>query len=393
MSWIDKVNNIELEIITGDGQSFKPLWKDAKKNINFNTEGFDFVDLDGTYVERKRKSGNQYPFLIYFQGEDHLEQCEAFERSSADPRPWTLIHPFYGKLTVQPLGLDIDHSVLNVSKITGTIWETITLDEVDIDTSPLETIKSINIVLTNDISKIWADMDVVVQDVEPSLKLNVKIGTNFKKLPLIPEEFAQLQDVMRTASGAAQNLVSDITSYVDATINLILFPLIIKENILFSINTLVESFESIYELIFNENPKSYESMSSLILGTICENAVLSASAKDINLKRSDIYDIATILNDLYDDFITNMDTLEANHIIAMHLDNLINTTLASLVEIAFTAKQERSTILVQDTNIIILADKYYGQGDDKLQEFIDNNQISLDELIEVKAGKRIYWYV
>ncbi len=43
MRWINKINNVELALITGDGKRHTPLWKNAKKNLNFNTEGFDFV--------------------------------------------------------------------------------------------------------------------------------------------------------------------------------------------------------------------------------------------------------------------------------------------------------------------------------------------------------------
>ena len=89
MNWQDRLKNIQLIVITGDGKEYRPLWQNAVKNIKFNTEGFDFVGVEGTFVERKKGSGNQYPFVFYFQGDDKSETiykwCRNFNRSKSDP--------------------------------------------------------------------------------------------------------------------------------------------------------------------------------------------------------------------------------------------------------------------------------------------------------------------
>ena len=126
MSWVTRIRDIQLTIVTGDGVEYRPLWKEARKNINFNREAFDFIGIRGTYVERKEVQGTQYPILLYFTGEDCIDVANRFEQSTRDPRPWTIKHPFYDDLTVQPLNLEFDNTQYNVSKITGTLWETIT---------------------------------------------------------------------------------------------------------------------------------------------------------------------------------------------------------------------------------------------------------------------------
>ena len=95
MTWLNRLNNIELEVITGDGKIYNPLWQQAQKNIKFNTEGFDFVDVPGTYVSREQASGEQFPILFMFQGEDCIDVQEAFLESAKDKRAWKIKHPFY----------------------------------------------------------------------------------------------------------------------------------------------------------------------------------------------------------------------------------------------------------------------------------------------------------
>jgi hypothetical protein len=115
MNWNDRLNTNILNITTGDGRSWQPLWVDAKKNINYNTEGFDFVGKEGTFVQREQKSGTQYPLIFYFQGEDCVDEGILFEISARDKRPWKVKHPFYDDILCQPLSMEIDNSVFNVT--------------------------------------------------------------------------------------------------------------------------------------------------------------------------------------------------------------------------------------------------------------------------------------
>ena len=47
MNWLERLENIKLEVETGDGETYFPLWREAEKNIQFNTEGFDFIGVKG----------------------------------------------------------------------------------------------------------------------------------------------------------------------------------------------------------------------------------------------------------------------------------------------------------------------------------------------------------
>ena len=47
----EKIQNT-IEIKTGDNEKYFPMFKNYTKEMNFNTEGFYFVGVQGTYVAR-----------------------------------------------------------------------------------------------------------------------------------------------------------------------------------------------------------------------------------------------------------------------------------------------------------------------------------------------------
>src|SRR5690606_25124377 len=127
MSWVDKIQD-PFTISTGSGRTFTFAWRNASRQVEFNYVEFEFPNLPGTLVQRGEVKGTRYPIEIYFQGEDHLDEAERFRAAASDKRPWTISHPFYGTITAHPISLNFDNTQLNVTKITGTLLETITQD-------------------------------------------------------------------------------------------------------------------------------------------------------------------------------------------------------------------------------------------------------------------------
>ncbi len=151
MSWLNRIENIELEIITGDGAIYNPLWQGAEKNVAYNVETFDFVNQPGSYVQRLEKNANQYPILLYFVGDNNIEEAAAFEKSSQNKNPWKVKHPYYDAITVQPISLKFDNKQHNVTIVTGTIIETIQLKAPISAPELVKKIESLNLILNENI--------------------------------------------------------------------------------------------------------------------------------------------------------------------------------------------------------------------------------------------------
>lgn len=78
----------------------------------------------------------------------------------------------------------------------------------------------------------------------------------------------------------------------------------------------------------------------------------------------------------------------------INLNFLINTVVSNLFGIAFTAKKEFSLILDSDTNVINLTHKLYTLdiADENIDELIENNNWGLDDLLQLKKGKKVIYY-
>ena len=69
--------------------------------------------MPGSLLDRREIKGTRFNLEIYFQGADHLDLSDDFIESAKDKRFWTLTHPFYGKMFVQPLSMGVDNKLDN----------------------------------------------------------------------------------------------------------------------------------------------------------------------------------------------------------------------------------------------------------------------------------------
>lgn len=397
MSWLDKINNVVLEVTTGDGKKYTPKWLNAVKNVNYNTEGADPVDIEGTDVSRGAVSGAQYPVEFYFEGDDHLDTFKAFEISAKDRRSWTIKHPYYDDIRVHPLTLSFDNSVHNITKITGTVWETI------LDEFPQETLFITKEVAILKEDTYAASIDSFEEDfIDPEAgaiasatdSVNA-IDTSFSKLPAIPSEVTDLKNLVRTASGVASNVLNEPVSFIAETQALIDFPFKITQNISSKINAIKNSVSDLASRLLgdnltNDSGKMFEAFAFSSVVASCQNAV-TASYPDRKSVVS-IIDLIIGINDLVN--ISFEDNLYVpNDNTALIVDNTVQLTVSELQNIAFEAKQERSIILEKDSNMVLLAHRLYGPGDDNLDLFIENNGILLNEFLGIKKGRTILYYV
>lgn len=413
MSWLDKVKN-DLVIVTGDGVSFSPNWMRASKEKEYNVSEFEYFQQPGTLVFRNLPKGRRYNLEIYFQGDDCIELAQAFEDSADDPRAWTIKHPFYGNIIVQPLGLLFDNGSYNVSKITGTVVETIVdggpkgtadpVDKINFDKTELDTIFAQSyggtVLPTNDDINILIDRNTKAFNIAlPSIKLDIDAQTYF--------------NLFNQANAAALQIASDVQGSIIQVQNLFNAPAQFGTTVKIRISMLQAQYnvlrESILNLsgsssdLFNKNTKKgFENSGGMIVSSAARSAVTNM---DYNNRNDVILVIEQILalSNLYfadldlfqsptvnspDAYIPDVDSMIA-------LSSLVNFTVSSLFTVALESKQERALYCESDTNVINLAHRLYGlQPDDStIATLIANNEIGLLELLQIKKGRKIIWYV
>jgi hypothetical protein len=420
MSWVEKIRT-DFVITCGEGTSFTPLWLNATKKIEYNVAEFDFPNLAGTLVSRGKPRGTKYGLELFFQGDDHLDVSKSFETASADSRPWVISHPFYGNLTVQPTGLNIDNSDYNLTKITCTVIETITEDNPKTVIDPIENIALIK-AQADELTLASFDAIPSAADKNSMTATNNKVYTDGKKITTLAEESESYFNAFNTANAAVLRATTEPLAAMRLVQSLINAPALFKNSVKTRVNTLRNQFLSMNESIagatLRPTKKIYEANS---VAAISSMALAAANPLEGDYQnRTDVLDIVDALvavrydsvsNTLvpvgaYPIFLASLDSLQTpnggdlnsyvpNADTLSALNDIINFTVSSLFNIALGAKQERTYHCEDDTNIINLTHRFYGldQGDENLAKMVQNNNIGLSEYFQLRKGRKIIYYV
>lgn len=406
MSWIEKIKN-DILITCGDGVSYQPSWLNATKQLEWNVAMFEFPELDGTLVKKSKKLGTKYNLELYFQGDDHLDKSFAFEASANDPRPWTIIHPFYGILIVQAPSFTVDNTGLNISKWNGTVIETIVEDGLRTTVNPVDEISIQKNILDETFSNALL-LPPRVSDVNDMLETN-KRNYNFT-VPIIklPAEVESYFNLFNKANGAVNTATASPLLAMRTMIAMISAPALFVIGVTQRLDLLNRQFESLRQNISGlVNPSSkqiYQNLGGSIISTMCLATSLPLEGDFSNNYRS----TQTINNILktYNQYLIDLDLLQtlnggninsfipnANGLIG--LSQLVNLTISNIFTISFLSKIERFIITEYDTNIIVLAHRFYGlDADDfNINELIVNNQLGLNSLLQIKKGTKIIYYI
>jgi predicted nucleic acid-binding protein len=404
MSWQDDINTIIFTIITGDGKSWTPKWLNAQKSQEYNSSIFEFVNVEGSLVLRQKPKSRKFDLEFYFDGENAVEQGNAFELSARNSKYWTVKHPFYGNITCQPLSLSQDNSKYNVSKFIIPVVETI-LEKYPKPSEIKEDVIANSVETTNqlqadafansgEINKVALTSDVNYLD-----KIYSQIVTTNAELlefkNLVSEALIELESSTATPLSIIRN--------IQALIN---YPATIVQSVEERINTFEETIIALFDSLdgTRENKFRVEAQAGGMIG-----AILLASSTNIvddYETRSKVLAIQDRVSSIYNTYLTNLDALQTdradndesyipNFSAQNSLNEVVNYAISNLFDIAFAAKQEREYILDKDSNLILLTHIFYGldSEDDNINKFISTNNIGINEILSIKKGRTIIYYV
>ncbi|MCK5643788.1 MAG: DNA circularization N-terminal domain-containing protein, partial [Gammaproteobacteria bacterium] len=77
MSWQDRLR--EAAYISPLGVRIVFDYENVSQSFQKRTTGFEFPDVDGTYVQDLGRSGRKYPLRVFFWGADYDVSAEGFE--------------------------------------------------------------------------------------------------------------------------------------------------------------------------------------------------------------------------------------------------------------------------------------------------------------------------
>jgi len=406
MSWLEKLENNVFSIKTGDGKTYTPLWKDSEKSKEYNTSTFDFIDVSGSFIERKKPKATKYPLIFWFQGDDNIEQTRAFEVSADDSRPWEVNHPFYGLIKGQPLSLNINDKAYNVSEISVDFWESITEDYPrDLVSVIDETATKNNVVLENSITSYSSNKAVFSsEDITKNKEANALTNSAFTS-ELQGDDYADYQVVYSTAQKSNDNLLNDPSLAITTCQQLLNYPSLLALPVVQKVKAYIDAFNNLkIELQSIADKLFFESQAGSCISNYC-NASVNYLPTDYEIS-IDVFQVVQDLIDIYNDYLQILDdnsvsiydvnnTWQPDADLQNSLYNLVMFTIGNLYNLAFDSKQERSFYTDKDTNLILLTHEYLclDADDENIEKFRQTNNIKLDELFNIKKERLIKYYV
>ena len=402
MSWVDRLSDIEFTITCGDGKVFKPLWKSGEKSKEFNTTKYDFINVEGSFIDRKQAQSNTYPLVFWFQGSDNIDQAEAFEQSANDSRYWTIEHPFYGTIKGQPKNLKRSDTAYNVTEVMVDFWESI------IDDLPKSSVSARDSISSKVDSINALGLNLITNKSKPTSKSISLLRENLlltpSKFKPDSDSFNDYQGIIAKASTTVISIVSDtLTSFSDlqSVINA-------PAEFTTSVAQRIQGFVDVYDIIKVSIPSifskyNFESQSASMLAGACLAAINPIETDYVT--RDQVDSINQLITKTYSNYLEFLDaiTVDIYNVdeayspdvaIQSALNDLINFTSKALFDISFDAKQERIVELTSDTNLIVLTHKYFGlDADDKnILAFKETNNIKNNELFKIPKGRVIKYY-
>lgn len=407
MSWIDKLENSVFTITTGDGKVFNPLLRISETTKEFNATVYDFINKEGSFVDRRKVKSRQFPLTFYFQGADNIDQSTSFDLSANDQRAWIVVHPFYGNIKGHPISISRNDSNFNITEFNVDFWETIS------DSLP----KNVSS-LPDEIKARQVDFKTI-SPVEYANKVNLKPAdiTNIKSVSeqlnatignaLDAASYNDFQQIKNAAATAIDNMITSPVVGMQSIMEVIDMPGRLTTSTFLRIDLAQVVYDNVKAVLnkFNSSNKAFFEAAGGAAVISLANIVANPTDGDI-VTRNDLMVISDALSSLYDDYLLTIDnsyipdTDTGNKFSAgMQTQNQIRETVVKTIsgisEQAVDAKQERKVLLEKDSNLIVLTHKYVGldRFDENLQKFRKINNIKNKKLFSVKKGTVITYYV
>ncbi len=102
MAWQDRIREAAYRSPSGIRTVF--IYENVERTVEKKTTAFDFPDTDGTLVQDLGHKGRRYPLRIFFTGDNHDLEAAAFEKTLLEKGVGVLEHPTYGTVDVVPFG-------------------------------------------------------------------------------------------------------------------------------------------------------------------------------------------------------------------------------------------------------------------------------------------------
>ena len=415
MGWQDRLK--EAAYTTPSGQRLTFLYENVSKGFDKKTSSFDFPDAPGTFVQDNGKTSRRLPLRVIFSGDDYDLEATAFEDGLAESGPGKLEHPIYGAIDVVPFGSinrkDNLKTAANQAIIEVTFWETIDLLFPSGQVEPAAEVLAA-VAEYNEAAAAQFEEVIEVETAVERATLKSRYQQVLDRARSALQAIADAQDAVREQFNA---IYDSITAAIDTLIGT---PLTLASQTaiflqapgraLVSIRARLDAYTNLANTLItgesavrtpgNDSQAANDFKNDdLFASTIITGAIVSVVNNEFQTKTEALGATQEILaleaavtawRDANLESLSLIDTGSAYQ----QLQEAVAITAGFLVEISFSLKQERSLILDRDRTVIDLVAELHGTtDDDTLNFFINSNDLTGSEILELPKGKEVVYFV
>ena len=351
MSWLDRYTK-NLIITTGDQKQYTLFTRPAfSRELDFNSGDFQFVDVEGELVKKRKLRSRKFPLEFYFIGENHIEDSKLFEDSLKNEKPCIIDHPYYDTILAQILAVKFDDTELNITKVTCVAVETINDEGVRIVSNPLDVISLKQIEITSLISE-EPNITPTITDID-TLKENTTANYGDAiKIIKIPAEAEEYFNAYNEAITTINAITASPILAMQALTNFLLLPAQFTANVQDRINTILTQWHrlrlSLNALTSVTSKRLYEYQGSCLISSLCVAAVSPLENNYANASAA--LGIIDSIQEAHSQYQSDLDDIQSNNAgdptayvpgfnIQNGLNDLVLLTTANLYSLALSGRK------------------------------------------------------
>lgn len=438
MSWQDRLKPAAFTSPSGVRSEF--LYENVRVNVNKRDSLREPADFNGAFVQNFGIGATSYPLRCIFWGDDHDLEANVFLNSLVEAGTGILEHPLYGRVEnivgFGPVALRDDlktaanQSIFEVNFVQSSAFQfpgsamsvedeigsaigsfesaqgeafasAIKIEQAREKISMIDSIKAKVADVQRSMSKIAATVDDAQNEFNDSVNF---INNNINTLVGTPLALAgQVIDLIKSPARAAAQISATLSAYGN-----LLTAVTADANGLFSPSV----GNSVNNQFFNSELFSRVAFSSMLI------AANTAASSTREISGQSLADFISIESPEQRPFTTQSDIIETVEFLGAQFEsqnnwneanraslNLLDTgesysylesawsrTAGFLIQLSFSARQERILVLGEPRNFVDLCAELYGVLDAAFDFFILTNDLTGDEIYELPRGRRIRYY-
>lgn len=451
MAWVDNLKDAAYTSPSGTRLTF--LYENVSREQGIRSTNFDFADADGTFVQDMGRTGRRYPLQLIMSGDNCDTDATAWENALAERGQGTLEHPVYGSILVVPTGsirrsddlvsaanqviIEVEFMETNAliypAPTADAAAESSWLDELASAAQAAGFSQGFIESTVAELSELQADYKTALNTVNEYLS---PVASGISKAQ---KAFSQIQS---SINNGLTTLVDNPLTMAYQTIQLIKTPARIVESVSARVQASANQATNYLSGRVSSSTQAaqYSSTSSASSSTatvtreratgrltaysnVINDVTATAPTTRAQLYNNDLFassaatslalsavntafdrrkDAVAAAEQILDVMETISEWRDAGYQSLGEIDDgsswqatqqVLAYVAGILVDNSFSLLNERQLAISSDRSIIDLCFELYGDGDLYLDQFIADNNLSGDEIIEIPRGRVVTYYV